>query len=108
MCVLTVFWGQSGVTVTQIIGSLLFSSFLAAPFLLLYFRGPRLKALLLRWLVVLAMLAVLAFWLWVFLEPIVFVERIDPQVGLIFIFGPIYMVIGASIALFVLRAIDTI
>lgn len=104
---LTVFWALSG-TLTAMIGGLLFCCFLAGPFLLLGFGGRGIKTALARWLLVFAMFAALAFWLWIFLWSYVFVERIDPQVGLIFIFGPIYMVIGASVALFVLRAIDTI
>lgn len=107
LCVLTVFWPQS-VEPTAVLAGALFGLFLAAPFLLLNFGGRSLKSSAARWLVLLAMAAALCFWVLLFLSAFVLTDRIDAQAGLIFVFGPIYMVFGAIILLGVALVVDLV
>jgi hypothetical protein len=99
VCFGTAVWPNihSGSALTLLTGAALFTPVLSVPFIVLWFFGRNVRSALLEKLFVLAMLAALGWWCFVFWDSFLVPENLDAQGGLVFFFAPLYSTIAAGI-----------
>jgi hypothetical protein len=99
VCFSTAVWPNIGSDSigTLVFGAVIFTPILSIPFVLLWYFGQQAKSVLFGNLFIVAMLAALAWWCFVFWESFLIPENLDAQSGLVFLFGPLYSSIAALV-----------
>jgi hypothetical protein len=86
--------------------ALMFTPILSAPFIVLWFFGRQVQSPGIRNVFLLAMLAALGWWCFLFWQAFLVPENSDAQNGLVFLFGPLYSAVAAGFLSLALMFLD--
>ena len=107
VCLGTAIYPNINTSISQILFGVAFATpLLAVPFVVLWYLGRKAQTQPIRSLFIIAMLAALGWWCFVFWESFLVPENSDPQNGLVFFFGPLYASIAAAVIGNVLMWLD--